>query len=364
MVSLMGASVAVAVPSVTYAEARFKTKKSIFASGRNSDGRYIAVRIEPSSGQLAVAELPGRGHGFAIHPKKMESVIFARRPGTFMSVLSHNDFKTTHEISSRSDRHFYGHGVFSNNGNFLFASENDFKRGQGVIGIYETKEGYRRIGEFSSKGVGPHEIQLMPGGRVLAVANGGIRTHPNEGRAKLNLTTMKPNFSLIDIASGKLIDRYEPSDGLHRLSVRHLDVNHRGEVVLAMQFKGEIVERVPLVAFRTPNGNVRYLRAPKEIERSMRHYVGSIRFDGTGNYIGATCPRGNLTVFWSTATGQFLGQIPTQDASSLGAVKKQGSFIIAGGDGIVRTVNAQNSQSAEIILNDLSICWDNHLVYG
>jgi hypothetical protein len=59
-----------------------------------------------------------------------------------------------------------------------------------------------------------------------------------------------------------------------------------------------------------------------------------------------------------------LGQIPTQDASSLGAVKKQGSFIIAGGDGIVRTVNAQNSQSAEIILNDLSICWDNHLVYG
>jgi hypothetical protein len=63
-------------------------------------------------------------------------------------------------------------------------------------------------------------------------------------------------------------------------------------------------------------------------------------------------------------TGQFLGQIPTQDASSLGAVKKQGSFIIAGGDGIVQTMNAYNRQTAEIILNDLSIFWDNHLVYG
>ena len=46
---------------------------------------------------------------------------------------------------------------------------------------------FARVGEFPTHGVGPHELLLLGDGRTLAVANGGIETHPDFGRAKLNI---------------------------------------------------------------------------------------------------------------------------------------------------------------------------------
>jgi hypothetical protein len=54
-----------------------------------------------------------------------------------------------------------------------------------VLGVRDATDGYRQIGELASFGVGPHELVLMPDGATLAVANGGIRTHPGRDRAKL-----------------------------------------------------------------------------------------------------------------------------------------------------------------------------------
>ena len=58
---------------------------------------------------------------------------------------------------------------------------------------------------------GPHEIRLLPQGDTLVVANGGIETHPDSGRSKLNLPTMRPNLAYITI-DGALKDRVAPPD--------------------------------------------------------------------------------------------------------------------------------------------------------
>ena len=82
-----------------------------------------------------------------------------------------------------------------------------------MIGIRDAEDGYRQIGEFASQGIGPHELVLMPDGGTLAVANGGIRTHPDNDRAMLNLDTMQPSLAYLDLASGRLRDAFGLAPG-------------------------------------------------------------------------------------------------------------------------------------------------------
>ena len=84
--------------------------------------------------------------------------------------------------------------MFSPDGALLYATENDFDNAAGMVGIYDARAVSSAIGEFPTHGVGPHELLLLDDGATLAIANGGIETHPDFGRAKLNIATMKPSL--------------------------------------------------------------------------------------------------------------------------------------------------------------------------
>ncbi len=125
---------------------------------------------------------------------------------------------------SPSYTHFYGHGVFSEDGKHLFATENDFENGAGLIGVYYTDEQFKQVYEFHTPGVGPHESMVMPGGRTLCVANGEILTHPDTGRVKLNLHDMPSSVVSINSRPSKLLNKYNVPKALKRLSLRHMDI--------------------------------------------------------------------------------------------------------------------------------------------
>ncbi|MCK0317313.1 DUF1513 domain-containing protein, partial [Salmonella sp. 15E65] len=91
-------------------------------------------------------------------------------------------------------------------------------------------------GEFDSGGIGPHEVVLMPDGKTLCVANGGILTHPDYGKLELNLDTMRPSLAYIDAASGELLEKVELEPALHRLSIRHLALAADGCVWFGCQY--------------------------------------------------------------------------------------------------------------------------------
>ncbi|MGB0057672.1 MAG: DUF1513 domain-containing protein, partial [Methyloceanibacter sp.] len=90
-------------------------------------------------------------------------------------------------FTSKPDRHFFGHGVFSADGRLLHTTENDYKNAQGIIGVRDATDGYKQIGEFSARGMEPHDVALLADGRTMVIANGGIRTHPDSGADELNL---------------------------------------------------------------------------------------------------------------------------------------------------------------------------------
>ena len=104
-----------------------------------------------------------------------------------------------------------------------------------------------RVGEFPTYGVGPHELLLLGDDRTIAIANGGIETHPDFGRAKLNLPTMKPSYVLVDRMTGDLIEKHELPPELHQLSIRHMDTDETGAVWFGCQHEGPATERPALV---------------------------------------------------------------------------------------------------------------------
>ena len=194
--SLLPASVrseAAAPDAPLYLSARAGTAGDDRASGFSADGARVFD-----------LPLPGRGHSFAVHPDGSVAVHFARRPGRFALVLDLGQGTVARTVAAPDGRHFYGHGVFSPDARLLYATENDFVGERGVIGVYDAARGYARVGELPSHGIGPHEIALLSDGETLVVANGGIATHPDLPRVKLNLPTMAPSLCFVDRRSGAL----------------------------------------------------------------------------------------------------------------------------------------------------------------
>ena len=211
----------------------------LFLSARGDNaGDHWASGFTAEGARVFDLPLSARGHSFAVHPDGRTAVHFARRPGRAAWVIDLARGAVAGAFSTPSDRHFYGHGVFGRNGSKLYASENDFERERGVIGVYDAHDGYARVGEFASHGIGPHEIGLFSDGTTLAVANGGISTHPDLPGVKLNAPTMAPSLCYVDRRDGGLLREYRLDRALHRLSIRHLAVGMDDTVAVAMQYEG------------------------------------------------------------------------------------------------------------------------------
>jgi uncharacterized protein len=323
--------------------------------------RYFTTGFGADGDVVFDIPLPGRGHGAAFRPAAAQCVVFARRPGTFAVVIDLDRAEALYRIDAAAGRHFYGHGAFSPDGRHLFTSENDYEVGGGVIGIRDAADGYRQVGEFASQGVGPHEVALMPDGATLVAANGGIRTHPDNDRAPLNLDTMQPSLAYLDLASGGLRDAFQLAPRLHRLSIRHLAVNTDGVVALAMQYEGDKRDRVPLVGVHA-GGAIRLLDAPPAIERRMRQYAGSVAFDQGGRLLAVSCPRGNLITFWHAQTGRLVGQTELADGCGVAPADAPGAFVITGGRGeVVRVEPGHEETPVRVAAQSLAV-WDNHLM--
>jgi uncharacterized protein len=148
----------------------------VFAAARKDDRGAYSAALFSLDGDVRAIELPGRGHDVALSPDGGEWVAFARRPGRF-GVAIPVGTRPPVWFASKSDRHFFGHGVFSAAGRLLYATENDYERAAGVIGVRDATDSYRQIGEFPAHGMEPHDIALLSEGRTMVIANGG-NPHP------------------------------------------------------------------------------------------------------------------------------------------------------------------------------------------
>ncbi|WP_444995561.1 DUF1513 domain-containing protein [Aliikangiella sp. IMCC44359] len=341
----------------------FGAKKNInttFLSACDIGKNKHAVGLFDSSGKiLFITPTPGRCHGSVPHLSKInKAVVFARRPGDFLLEIDLQTGELSQVIQGKSDRHFYGHGCFSHDGQYLITTENDFIHQRGLVVIRDA-DNYQVLEEFSSGGIGPHECAMLNHNNHLVVANGGILTHPQQARKKLNLSSMQPNLSYIELPSGKLLESFKPDH--HQLSIRHLAVSQNDLVVIGLQYQGKRFDRVPLVLSHHGKGELKAHFAPENIQLAMKQYTASVAIDDQSNHAVVTCPRGHIVTLWDLPSGQFKKSIKIRDTAGVAYDSSQQQFLLTNGFGAINQYQMKNLESFVEVGYRNSLKWDNHL---
>ncbi|MGH1417978.1 MAG: DUF1513 domain-containing protein [Hyphomicrobiaceae bacterium] len=316
-------------------------KSLLLAACKKSNGSY-ALTVLTSDGKI-IRELPiqGRGHDFAYDKRTKNVVAFARRPGRFALSFNAQNQNPPTLFAPPIDRHFYGHGTFSSNGRILYTTENDFNASRGIIGVYDAKTNFTRIGEFSSHGIGPHDILLQPDGKTLAVANGGIETHPESGREKLNLTTMTPSLCFIDTTTGVLIAQHTLPESLHQLSVRHLTQDSNGTIWFGGQWEGEMENAPGLIGHANLDTPLKIIEPSEALGTELKGYIGSVAMSADQRWLAASAPRANQIVYFDTENPDRYHTTDIADACGLAQLGGS-QFAVSSGTGTLRNESPNN----------------------
>ncbi|MBX2853594.1 MAG: DUF1513 domain-containing protein [Rhodobacteraceae bacterium] len=351
----LAASATGALPRLSWADAG---APAYLAAAKTPDGHYALHGLTAAGAARFQIPLPGRGHAAAAHPSQPLAVAFARRPGVFALVIDCALGETRARLEAPPGRHFYGHGAFDAEGARLYTCENDFEAGEGRIGVWDASDSFRRINELPSGGVGPHELLFDRAQGRLIVANGGVQTHPDSGRAKLNLPMMRPNLAYLSPETGAALEIIEPPKALRRNSIRHLSLRADGAIGIALQWQGDLPEPVPLLAthrFGAPA--LTFLEAPEPEQLRLQGYGGSVAFSGDGALLGVTSPRGGRAHLFDIESSTFLGAAALPDVCGL-ASHGDGLLCSDGLGGLHRL----GADVAPTTLKRHNLAWDNHLV--
>jgi len=351
---LLAAGIAGTVTALLPYSARAGTDAAVCAAClRGADGRYAVALLNAEGAIVARAPLPDRGHGIAASPDGRRIVAFARRPGRFAVSLDVASGVAGTAFAAPGGRHFYGHGVYSPDGALLYAPENDFDAGVGVIGVYDATANFARVDEMPGGGIGPHEAVLLEGGAVLAVAVGGIATHPDSGRRKLNLPTMAPALVYLDRRSGRLLERVELPSRWHQLSLRHLVADATGAVWIGGQYEGPATDELPLVWRHRRGGALAAAEGFDAGWPAWRQYVGAVAVSHDGAHIVATSPRGGIAAVWQAADGRLATRYRIEDVCGV-AAGPGAAMLLSDGRGRVWRDGTELSA-------DAGLSWDNHM---
>ncbi|RLT98024.1 DUF1513 domain-containing protein [Ketobacter sp.] len=344
--------------------------RAIFSGCDDARGTHYIAHLDPAAQFVSRIAVPQRVHGSVYAPQQRWALFFARRPGTHLYVLDTSSGHLIHTLENAADRHFYGHGVVSADGHWLYTTENNLTDLSGVIGVYSLQGKPNKVAEFASGGIGPHQLALMPDGQTLVIANGGMATHPSSEREVLNLESMAPNLAYLDLASGAVLEYHEPPH--HKMSIRHLDVALDGRVVFGVQYQGELTDAVPLVGSHRRGEDIQWLELPEPVQLSVKQYTASVAVDAAGETALVSCPRGNLIGCWDLDSGKLLQQLQSRDAAGLFRVGNhtqsdnqeqavKTTWVSSNGVGEMSLLQGNRASLRSQSLSRGGWRWDNHL---
>lgn len=214
-------------------------------------------------------------------------------------------------------RAFTGHVV--SDGKTLYIAETDLDTGAGLIGVRDAVTLEKRA-EWSTHGIDSHQLLWdahRPG--ALIVANGGVPTQPETGRAKVDLERMDSSLVRIDAASGELLGQWRLAD--RHLSLRHLAWNgdRLGIALQAEHDAPEAKAAAPVLAV-FDGKSLRPVVAPQ----TLAGYGGDVAPIRTpvGDGFAVSCPRAQGIALFS-ADGVWQGLIPLAEACALAASADQ-----------------------------------------
>jgi len=327
------------------------------ATARKGMKDYCVLLLRADGSIIREVPLKARGHDIAYDRSSGRVAVFARRPGVFGVAFDIDKATPPHIFTPGKDRHYYGHGGFSQDGRLLYTSEADVDSERGLIGIYDVARGYKKIGEHPSYGIGPHEIMLLADGKTIAVGNGGLDTVPDAGRENLNVDTMEPSLAFVDAESGKLVAKHAMTGDLKSLSIRHVTQDKTGLIWFGGQWEGSPSETPQIVGSAGLDRELKLVDAPGG-GKDLRGYIGAMAVSNDGRFIAASAPKAGHVLYVDSETGQVVGKSDLKDVCGLSS-EGEHNFAASSGFGVIRYETAQARVVSEHTLQD--IAFDNHL---
>lgn len=332
-----------------------KAEQWLVSTCNDQQGQSMAAAINNQGLIVSKVKLPARGHdSLALPHKPGHALVFARRPDRFALEIDFINAKVVSHIQSQEDSHFYGHGVFSKDRQYLFTTENLYDQRRGLV-VVRDAQNYQVLDRFYSGGIGPHELALMPDGNTLVIANGGIETHPNQPRKKLNIESMRPNLAYLDINSGKVTASFAPPD--KQLSLRHLSVRQDGAVFVGAQYQGPKANIQPLIFSHHGEEQLQAFTASQAQLFKMQQYTASLLVKDA--LLCVSCPRGSHLSFWDTSTRSIINQQSFRDVSGL--AYSNGNLLASSGKGLLKKLDNLDPIAGPATINTLTLRFDNHM---
>lgn len=322
----------------------------------DEQGLHWLVVFNEQGEQLLKHSLPSRAHQVLKHPSKPWVLVIARRPGQYLQIIDIETKQLVKQLEPSAGQHFSGHMQISPDGQWLYTTENITDTSQGNVVVRELND-FTVSEQFSSGGIGPHQLILDSEANVIVVANGGIHT---KDRKKLNLESMQANLSYIDLLTKDVLDQALLSKEHFQLSIRHIDINTAGEVAVAMQYQGERTDIVPLVAIHKRGKALTFLEIPDTQYFQIKHYCGSVCYDSTGDIVAVSAPRGDRILFWQARSAHYIGSIKVRDGCGVARSSIQGHFAVSSGRGKLYEIDPLKLTKTSF-MNHKSLQWDNHL---
>jgi hypothetical protein len=219
-------------------------------------------------------------------------------------------------ISPGKGRSFYGHGAFSRDGQWLYATQTVNATGEGCISVRDGRT-YRYVGELPSHGSRPHDCALLADGLHMVIANGG-------GQAG---STDFASLVVVEIASGKLVHKVVLDDP--EINAGHFD--QMGDGLFA------VVSAPRLGLANDARGGVSVITG----DQFKRLHAADIapRFIGealsvvsSSQHIAVTHPLGGLLTVWDRATHTLSHTVDVAFARGIVRAVDGGYFVSYGQD--------------------------------
>ena len=353
-----------AAVSATACGRRDVARGDIVSAAADADGNHFVLRVDADGSVRYAAPLAERGHDSILSPDRSVVTVVGRRPRRTLHQFRWRDGTLLRTTETPGNRHLYGHALYSADGRWLYTSENNLDDGSGVIVVRDAKT-LEVAHEFSSHGIGPHEMRWSDNGRSLIVANGGIATHPDYGRAPLNVDSMAPSLVKIEVKTGALTDKRTPA--FSKSSVRHIDVLADGETLVGLQQQAKNVYSEPLVVSAdwdtpAPDGELQPLEVPTPDLRALDNYTASVCCAPISGHAVVPSPRGRRVSFWDTRAGRHVASVRLSDVAGVGYDRMAREFVVSSGRGMIYRFDADTFAAKHALKQRIAgYRFDNHL---
>jgi len=324
---------------------------TLLAAWQTADEHRVGL-VEVGARQWSVQRslpVPTRAHGLLVE-RGASVLAVARRPGDWLLRWHPVSGKTQWHWAA-DDRRFNGHVLASADGRQLWTTETDLDTASGCLGLRDPKS-LEKTAEWPTHGMDPHALLALPQAvgdwpaGTLVVANGGIPTLPETGRAKRALDRMDASLVALSPQTGALLGQWRLDDPW--LSIRHLawdPVTRTVGIALQAEHPDKAARvAAPVLAVWDGQG----LRAATA-QPALAGYGGDICARPGGGFV-VSCPRADaLALFgadagWTNSlvhkTAYALASAPSAAATPCWASGDEGVLVVGEGDQPPRVVPA------------------------